>query len=246
MLHTASMDLAQLAAAPRPQRPAEGPAHGGAFVLVWAFSGGLLAANTWLAQPPAVQPGRNGFDLRSAYRVERPLEPREAPVAASRLMPLRGGSLPLADLQVPQAATLPTPASPLDKAARRGGARVSAFTTRFRERHPVMRQYSRLWMSYPDLKKLNDDYMRDRDLARFVRGLTAAPSLQPLVRRIAADPASHRLAVEFLAGAATEAPAELVAAACERVGGDRALMGLVERVASAVDVPLSMLPGLDR
>jgi hypothetical protein len=135
------------------------------------------------------------------------------------------------------AAAAPASGGGLNEAARRSGAPVSAYTKRFRERHPVMKQYSREWLSHPDLKKLNDDYLKDHDLVRFVHGLTAAPSFGPLVRKIAADPASHELAIDFLTGLVREAPPELTASAAALLNQEHAAMGLVRSVVGALGLP---------
>ena len=125
----------------------------------------------------------------------------------------------------------------INEVARRSGAPVSAYTKRFRERHPVMKQYSREWLSHPDLKKLNDDYLKDHDIKRFVRGLTAAPSFGPLVRKIASDPASHELAIDFLTGLVREAPPELAASAATLLHEENGAMGLVRSVVGALGLP---------
>jgi hypothetical protein len=129
----------------------------------------------------------------------------------------------------------------LNEIAREKGGAVSAYTARFRRAHPIMREYSREWMSHPDLKKLNDDYLRDRDVRKFVHGLVDAPSFGPLVRKIVSDPASRALARDFAAGLARETPPELMSAATEFVDEEKTVRKLVDRVAGAFGLPPGLL-----
>ncbi len=175
-----------------------------------------------------------------------PLRPRSAPVPSTGLSMiksepgLRFGSGGAA------AGSAAKPGGPqdLNDIARRSGGPVSAFTKRFRDQHPVMRLYSKQWLSYPDLKKLNDDYLKDHDLIKFVHGLERSPNFGPLVRRIALDPASHQLATDFISGVAKAAPAELVSSASALLKADHGVMGLAKGVFSAMGAPPMLLSAL--
>ncbi len=211
-----------------------------------------MAAGAFDAEPSGPPLGAGGFDLdfisSAVAAPARPFPSHSAPASAipvdvrSSLAFVSHGTLRLAAPSAGVVAAAAAPGGPtLDAAARNGGARLSTFTARFRERHPVMREYSRMWLRYPDLKKLNDDYMRDRDLARFVDGLLKAPSFEPLVRQIARDPAAHALALEFVTGAMDQVPSDLLAAATETINENKTLQALAGRVGSALGVPATAL-----
>ena len=89
--------------------------------------------------------------------------------------------------------------------------------------------------------EINDDYMRTRDVAKFVREITRAPSFGPLVRKIASDPSSHALAMDFINGVAREAPPELAAAASDVLKGDNAALNLTKSILAAVGAPPMLL-----
>lgn len=131
----------------------------------------------------------------------------------------------------------------LKEAARRSGGRVSAYTARFRDRHPEMREYSRQWMRDPDLKRLNDEYFRDRDPLKFAQGLAASPSLGPMVKKFAADPKIRVLATEFVQGVVKEVPSDLMAAATSVLNEDKVLKTLLANAATAVGVPPALVAG---
>lgn len=132
----------------------------------------------------------------------------------------------------------------LKETALKSGAKVSAYTADFKKAHPIMKQYSREWMSHPDLKKLNDDYMRDRDQVKFLHGLAASRSFGPLVVKIASDPSTRALVMDFVTGLASAAPADLTAAAAAVLNDDQTIHRLADNIASAVGVPSTMLSGL--
>jgi hypothetical protein len=53
------------------------------------------------------------------------------------------------------------------------------------------------WMHYPDLKKLNDDYVKNHDPITFLRGLATSPSFPKLVMKYADDPGIREFCIEF-------------------------------------------------
>src|SRR6202007_2621303 len=73
--------------------------------------------------------------------------------------------------------------------ARKHESDVRNYSIRMTQKYPILRQYGKDWMSHPDLKKLNDDYMRNHDPIAFIMGLTKAPSLGGFVKQYAGSPA---------------------------------------------------------
>ena len=205
---------------------------------------GYVSGGSRNADGERLASGASGFDMRSAAGAP---PPQPAPASSS---------LGVFALSEPERAGRETPPPPpagaaqadapagLRETALKSGAKVSAFTANFKRAHPVMRDYSRQWLSHPDLKKLNDDYMRDRDQVKFVHGLAASRSFGPLVAKLASDPATHALAMDFVTGLVREVPADLMSAAAAAVGDDETIHRLVGNIAAAFGVPAAMLPGL--
>lgn len=228
------------------EEPGGGAGKFGAIMLL--VLGGLGYA-TWRnmnsRQAPALD--TRGFDVAVGPATQEPApdiptEPAAPPPAQT---PSSLGMItrpaPLASGQAPAAAAAPRG---INEIAKQKGAKVSAFTKRFREKHPVMKKYSQEWLAQPDLKKLNDDYLRDRDLLKFTRGLTASKSFGPLVKKIAGDPSTRALAMEFMTGVAREAPPELASAAADLVNEDKTLFKLIGVVSTALGLPPGMVSSL--
>ena len=186
----------------------------------------------------------SGFDLADSPQRVAPAPPATAPADSPLLYSSLGMVSATADFS-PGSRAVPGAMTPgLKEAALRSGARVSAYTARFRKKHPAMLKYSSEWLSHPDLKKLNDDYLRDRDQVKFLRGLAASKNFRPLIAKYAADPTAPALVMEFLSGLAREVPPDLGAAAVDALNEDKTIKRLLVNVAAAFGVPAAMLPGL--
>ncbi|MBI3563939.1 MAG: hypothetical protein HY079_01935, partial [Elusimicrobia bacterium] len=123
------------------------------------------------------------------------------------------------------------------EAARRHEASVRDFALRMTAKSPVIARYGRDWMSYPDLKKLNDDYMRDHDPIAFVTGLTRAPNFPVLLKKYAGSP---ELASVVVLGVTQEAPADLAQAGLDLMRLDPAVKDPVTKVSAALGLPPDM------
>ena len=55
-------------------------------------------------------------------------------------------------------------------AALRAEDKIRALGRKYSDRHAVIRQYGEDWISYPDLKKLRDDFWQDKNPASFMKG----------------------------------------------------------------------------
>ena len=190
--------------------------------------------------PPTQEPGRSGLGM-----VELPDDSESATAigaspGAAPETDRNGRSVPAPNAAEERQAG---PVS-LKEAARKSGAGVSAYTANFKKTHPIMAEYSRAWLSHPDLKKLNDDYMRERDPVKFLHGLAAAPSLGPFIMKVATDPAAQATLVEFLSGVTKAAPADLTEAATAVLKDDSIVRTLAANVAQSIGLPPSMLSSL--
>ena len=122
-------------------------------------------------------------------------------------------------------------------AARRNETTVRAYAEKMTRRYPSVAQYGRDWMSYPDLRKLNDDYMRDHDPAAFMAGLARSPNFGKLVRKYASDPGIRAFVIQGV----QQAPGELMSAAGDALRNDTVVKNLVANVGQALGLPSSMM-----
>lgn len=122
------------------------------------------------------------------------------------------------------------------QAARKHEKRVREYFTAATKKHPSVRQYGRDWMSYPDLKKLNDDYFKDRDPVKFMYGLSKSENFGKLVKKYATDPAIRAVVID----AAKQAPSDIMSAGMDYMQNDRVIKDLVGNVAKGMGLPSSL------
>src|SRR3569833_1145438 len=147
---------------------------------------GASALGGWyyLSQRGASTVDDGGFDVGAT-----PVSKRAAPAAAPAAAPKSGLELMKVDSELraeTSPAPAPKPAATAENAAprtlkdaredfilecRRNEDAVRRYAERMTKQSPVILQYGRDWMSHPDLKKLNDDYMRNHDPIAFMAGL---------------------------------------------------------------------------
>ena len=120
--------------------------------------------------------------------------------------------------------------------ARKHEADVRRFVDKMAQKHPVLNQFSRDWMSRPDLKKLHDDYFRSHDPGAFIKGLAKAPSLGGLVATYSGSPAI----IDFITQGLKEAPGELTSAAMSVLSTDSVAKNVISNVATGVGLPPSI------
>ena len=198
----------------------------------------------------------SGFDLSASpaeprtQAVPARTAPAEAPPPASSLGMLRadagvsvaGESAPArtSATGAPQDAKRKAHAD-FAEATRKNERSIRAFAERMTSRYPVIRQYGRDWMSQPDLRKLNDDYMRDHDPVKFMLGLSRSENFSKLVRKYAGKPEIR----EFIVQGMKQAPTELTGAALGALQNDRVLKDLVKSVVAGVGLPPSLTALID-
>ncbi|OGS35920.1 MAG: hypothetical protein A2506_05175 [Elusimicrobia bacterium RIFOXYD12_FULL_66_9] len=127
------------------------------------------------------------------------------------------------------------------KAARKHEASVRGFAERMTARYPVIRQYGKDWMGYPDLKKLNDDYMRDKDPVKFLLGVSQSQNFGKMMKKYAGSPEVR----EFAIAAVKESPLELKAATADLLGNDRVVKDIVMNVAKGLGLPPSITGAIE-
>jgi hypothetical protein len=153
------------------------------------------------------------------------------------------GRMRFASAAPPPAAADPAEMARADfaAAAKRHESAVWRFGVAQTKAHPILRRYGRDWMSYPDLKKLNDDYFVDHDPVKFLMGLSRSPNFPKLVSRYAQEPALRDYVVEGI----RKAPADLEAAALKVLEQDDVVHAFVVGVAKSMGLPaplFAMIP----
>jgi hypothetical protein len=223
-------------------------------VLTVAVLLGAAALGGWyfLSQRGASTVDDGGFDVGAA-----PSSRRAAAVpAAAPEAPARSGldlMKPDEELRaVPGVAAAPRPASAAQAAAprtlkdaredfimecRRNEDLVRRYAERMTAKSPVVLQYGKDWMSHPDLKKLNDDYMRNHDPIAFLEGVARAPSFPILLKQYAGK---QEILGFIVQGLTQEAPHGLVESGLVLMRDDASLKPLVTQVETAVGMTPEM------
>ena len=192
-----------------------------------------------------------GFDV-SATSKPRAAAPPSAAVAeqapaASGLSLVKGGAealnaglsaapAPIAAPDAP-ARSLPEARREFIAQARKHEADVIAFAGRLTAESPVIRRYGYDWMRHPDLRKLNDDYMRNHDPIAFILGLSKAPSFGAMVKRYAGAP---EIRAAIVLGMTKEVPTELIQSGLDVLRRDPAIKSVIAGVAPGLGLPPGM------
>ncbi|MDE2144005.1 MAG: hypothetical protein KGJ84_16470, partial [Elusimicrobia bacterium] len=212
---------------------------GGIFVAV-LVGGSAVAVLGWylITNRGGVSIDSSGFDLSSAPNVRRPSYTPTAAAPApevSSLAMMRGD----AGVRIGDTGAAPPPAAnsgaakPLDKkteahlsfteAARKHEVEIRNFAARMTNKYAVIRQYGKDWMSYPDLKKLNDDYARNHDPIAFLTGLSQAKNFGVLLKKYAGAPEMREVVMEGM----KQAPADLTSSAMDVLQNDQVVKDLI-------------------
>lgn len=193
-----------------------------------------------------------GFDVSATSKPRAAAPPpavAESAPAASGLSLVKGGAEALdagpAAAPAPAAPAAPgAPARSLPEArgefiaqARKHEADVIAFAGRLTAQSPVIRRYGYDWMQHPDLRKLNDDYMRNHDPIAFILGLSKAPSFGAMVKRYAGAP---EIRAAVVLGMTKEVPTELIQSGLDVLRQDPAIKSVVAGVAPGLGLPPGM------
>ena len=205
-----------------------------AVVLISAVAGLIFQMRSGGERPLTA----SGFDIAAIAPPDSPSPDRAARSGSSsglgmiRSLPgLSVDGAPPAQAPAPAARQAEPPAS--GEIVRRTEAPIAALALDYTRRYPVIRQYGREWMSHPDLKRLNDDYMLHHDPVAFLIGLSQSKSFPLLVKKYAAYKPFH----DFILDGVKAAPAEAVQTAFQQVGGDARMKGLVDSVSGALGFP---------
>jgi hypothetical protein len=111
--------------------------------------------------------------------------------------------------------------------------KVRNFAIAWTRKSVVLQAYGKEWMSYPDLKKLNDDYMHNHDPVSFLRGLAQSDNFSTMVKRYAGQPDIQHAAQEGM----KQAPPELFNSALAYANKDNIIKTMVDKVGQSLGIP---------
>lgn len=120
--------------------------------------------------------------------------------------------------------------------SRQHEAEVRKYAEKMTAKYAVIRQYGRDWMSYPDLRKLNDDFMRTKDPVAFMIGLSRSKNLGAMIQKYAGKPEIR----EFIVDGMKHAPGELTSSAMDVLANDKVMKDLVGNIVSNLGLPPSI------
>lgn len=131
-------------------------------------------------------------------------------------------------------------AAELARRIRASEPRFEALAHRYSRKHPVIREYGRDWMLYPDLRRYNDEYFRDRNPIKFAWNVASSKNFAALARKYAARPEIHA----FLQDALRAAPPELLGSLREYLKAEENTAALLRRFSRAAGLPDSIVAAL--
>jgi len=231
----------------------------------WHIVGGIAALGVfgiawlWYSGSDSPAPTRTiGLDQQTTLFVQRetpalaPPETADEPAAESSLGMLRSrgefsgaaaSSAARPDSSPSSAGSSPGGASPAKSPAARAqetmirnDSQMRSFVQRMMRKYPSVAQYDKDWSSYPDLKKLQNDYWKDRDVAKFLVGVAKSDNFGKMMRKYAADPGVRGFAMEFV----TAGPKEVVGSIGELSGSDGAIKKVMSGVMEGLGIPSSV------
>jgi hypothetical protein len=132
------------------------------------------------------------------------------------------------------------PADSFTEAVRKSEGKAQALAVSYTKRYPAIARYGKDWMSYPDLKKLNDDYMRDHNPIAFLRGVAGSKNFAKLLVKYAQEPAVQSFVKESI----SKAPGDLMTSAMTLLKQDSTIKTVVANVASALGLPPALTAGV--
>ncbi|OGR86895.1 MAG: hypothetical protein A3J74_04565 [Elusimicrobia bacterium RIFCSPHIGHO2_02_FULL_57_9] len=190
-----------------------------------------------------VIPDNSGFDVAQvagAAKIMSPLLARPVPNQNSNLGMIKTGmpGLQFGGRAGPTGRP-PRRGSDADVAekVRKSEGRVRSLAERYTKRYPVIARYGLDWMSYPDLEKLNNDYMKNHDPIQFMRGLSQSKNFGILVKKYAREPAIHA----FVQDAVKQLPADAAATAMDYLNSNNTIKNFVGNLGSSLGLPLDLL-----
>ncbi|HAM36919.1 MAG TPA: hypothetical protein DEB40_06780 [Elusimicrobia bacterium] len=228
-----------------PQVPQRRSLGAGALAVVVIAGSAIGVMIYQLRQPDKPSADASGFDLNRTQEYSRdrskaasmPVQTQSglAMVQSGGMGKMRFGEGGRSSQEAPKSA-----AQSFTAAVRNAEAKARAFALAYTRRCPAIAQYGKDWMKSPELRKLNNDYMRDHDPINFLRGLAKSKDFGKLVAKYATNPDIH----SFVKDGIRQAPAELLSSAADLLKEDGIIKGLISNTASAMGLPPALTAGM--
>lgn len=173
-----------------------------------------------VAQPPAMSP--SGISMVTGAMPDMKLGEIAPPTRG------RDGKLPVLSIQ--------------DAVSKAEGP-LRALNRLYDKRYPSFKQFGVDWAGYGDLRQLDEQFMRDKDPVKFVRGLAKSKNFPAMVKKYAQDPAIQA----FVMDAVKALPADVKSAATHYATKyskeDSAIARVGQNVLSSLGLPTGWLTG---
>lgn len=201
-----------------------------------------MAAYHMLQQSRSAQPpDASGFDVAAVEETEMTSVPAAAPSQPTGSLTAPAATEGLRFGEQGSTRTSPAPAAlSFKEAVWNSEKMVRNLAIAYTKKYPLIANYGRDWMSYPDLKKLNDDYMRDRDPVKFMKGVARSKNFGKMVKKYASAPPIQSFVEEALG----KAPPQALSASMEYITRDGAVKKLVYDVSASLGLPPGLLAGI--
>lgn|GEM_PF-1274461 len=223
----------------------------GYIIVAVVLGGSLIGALGWyfMTNRHGIVLDTGGFDIAQVAPTQRPVYQNSSAAAQPRegMMVAHDSSVSFGEAAAHSGAAGAAGAVPAAGArdykadAQKYEGQVRDYAIRMTRKYPSVRQYGKDWMSYPDLKKLNDDYMRNHDPMAFMAGLAKSRNFPQLVKKYATDSGVRA----FLIDGIRQAPGEMLSEAGDALRSDNTIKALANNVAQAVGLPTSMTAALN-
>ena len=223
-------------------QPAKRSSRPAAILAILVLAGSAVGIVIYqISQKKKTVVDRAGFDISQVKEAQVSASPRtpQGQGAQSSLGMLKTGGLGRMQFGV-GANKAVRKATDFTAIARANEAKVQALAMRYTKRYPLIARYGRDWMSHPDLKQLNDNYMRDHDPVAFLHGVARSKNFGKLVGQYAtAAPIQN-----FVKEAAQNAGGDVTSAAMSLMKEDGLVKDLLSNVASSLGLPPALTAGL--
>jgi hypothetical protein len=210
-----------------------------AFIAICGSAVGVMIYQ--LSQKGGPVPDSAGFDIARENAAHTPVSVLPSQTAQSGLGMIKTGGEKLRfGPRENQAGSESRDNRTFSTAVKNFEGKIRALAQSYTQRYPVIAQYGKDWMSYPDLKQLNDDYMRDHDAMKFLRGVARSQNFPKLVSKYASAPAIQ----SFVKDGIKQAPPEILSEAPNLLKDNGAVRTVISNTASALGLPPALAAGI--
>ncbi|MBI4347391.1 MAG: hypothetical protein HY553_11080 [Elusimicrobia bacterium] len=185
-------------------------------------------------EPPA--PDAEGLDMAAAPAPD-PEPVAVAPVAVQAPPPPKTFGIasppPVRPAAPPTADAKGHAAIGLAEAARRHESWFRNFTIKYQTKHPIVYEWGKEWVTYPELRKARDDYWQERNPVKFAFQVASSPNLAKMIGKYSQNPAMRGYVTDL----AANAPGDVLKSFTNYLTKDSTAIRLLERFVRAAGLP---------